>query len=252
MRNYLFTLSSGIMLVLFASSCGDEQTSTTMTESKTDIAIKPLAVMESSINTNTSVPCNLELTKGAFTTFDPQIAPTLCIDSATAIANVLMNSDEFADSLRKLSFAIANDCGCNPEVKKHSSESSIGGGGIYEVLLLICKPIINMAVKKSAGALGDTRPCTTNINCYYYPIMTDMGRQLPFSGGLAVNLCHEYMHSLGYCHTPGSMRERDRRPDGERVNAKHYNNDVAYRVGWIMYDILNRRRNKENKPYPYN
>ena len=91
--------------------------------------------------------------------------------------------------------------------------------------------------------LGKTIPTNNYTTAFYNNIKDDMCN-LPFAVGLAVNLCHEYMHHVCFCH-PKNPRDRVwRKPassikcDDELYDPENYTTDVAYRIGWIGYDIL--------------
>lgn len=162
------------------------------------------------------------------------------------IANAVLNSDEFRDSLQKVSFVNANNCNCNSEIRIQNGK--ISGYEIYKLLQTNKSPSLNITIrKKSKGTLGRTTPCTNEIISYYSNVVKDMP-ELNDTAALAVNICHEYMHSLGFCH-PDNFKESDTRADGSTYDKSAYNEDVAYRIGWIVFDILNRWINVDHKKF---
>jgi len=58
--------------------------------------------------------------------------------------------------------------------------------------------------------------------------------ELPFSYGLAVNLCHEYMHEIGYCHIFDGVQVDE---FGGKPDPDWFHKDLAYTIGWIAYYI---------------
>ncbi len=191
----------------------------------------------------------IALTKKSFTGYTGGPAEIVA-DSILTIVNAVYNSKGFKDSLTALTFKHrGNNCHCNNDIVM--TGDIIKGSDVYAHLFKVLTPKIDIVIKKhSPSGLGITPICTNHITSFKNNVASDMP-ELPLSAALAVNVCHEYFHSLGYCHTYTSLRERDTRPDGTHVNWEIYNRDVTYRIGWIVYDILNRWINKEHKQYPY-
>ena len=200
--------------------------------------------------TLTSQAQTIHLTKASFKPYKhgPQ---EIVADSTLAIANSVLNSQDFRDSLSALSFKNAdNNCHCNNNIVL--IDGLLKGQDAYNELFKISNPKIDLIFKKGSptGGLGVTPVCTNTITSFVEAAKHNMSN-LPVSSALAVNICHEYFHSLGYCHTYDTLVESDRRPNGDAINWKVYNEDITYRIGWIAYDILNRWINTEHRKFPY-
>ena len=191
----------------------------------------------------------ITLTKKSFTGYTGGPAEIVA-DSMLTIVNAVYNSPDFKDSLTALTFNHRlNNCHCNTDITMNGN--IIKGSDVYSHLFKVLTPKIDIVIEKhSPSGLGVTPVCTNHITSFKENVVSDMP-ELPLSAALAVNVCHEYFHSLGYCHTYHQLRERDTRPDGTHVNWEIYKRDVTYRIGWIVYDILNRWINKEHKQFPY-
>jgi hypothetical protein len=192
----------------------------------------------------------LQLSRSSFTTYrrGPQ---TIVADSVITIANAVLNSRDFKDSLYNLIFNNAsNDCKCNSKVIVVNGQ--VFGKDAYNELFKKLAPGIALILKKGRenGPLGSTPICTTQITSYVKAVTGNMPK-ISEANAIAVNVCHEYFHSLGYCHTYEKLSENDRRPDGDAINWEVYNEDITYRIGWMVYDILDRWINVEHKAYPY-
>ena len=157
-------------------------------------------------------------------------------EAAFKLMSKVYSCKEFKDSLRKLSFPgnACNACG---------SDSIKSGEAILNVLFSKQQETWDLIVKRKSGALGKTIPQRKYTTAFYENIEGDMCN-LPFAIGLAVNLCHEYMHHICFCHPKNPDDSYWRKPsngikcDDEKYDPVNYTTDVAYRVGWIAYDIL--------------
>lgn len=164
-------------------------------------------------------------------------------DRIFKMANLVLNSAEFKDSLSNLIFKNPdNNCGCNDKVMLRSG--AVYGSDALNLLFNDLTPRVDLRLKKGNRfkGLGTTPECTNYITCYVKGIARNMKGldNVDRASAIAVNLCHEYFHSLGYCHTYGSkeFNEPDLRANGDFINWHYYSTDITYRVGWIIYDIL--------------
>ncbi|SIP91916.1 hypothetical protein [Chryseobacterium sp. RU33C] len=156
------------------------------------------------------------------------------LEEAFIIANAVFNSVEFQSLYTEKKFPGWNRC--KPEKCKPSKKDStkIAGTAIYSRLYQ--KDKVDWIVyfkEKHNSALGSTCPDTGVTTAYYKNIIDDMP-ELPLSYAIAVNLCHEYMHQIGFCHLFNKFDEDDK----ETPDRKGYKNDISYRVGWDAYYIL--------------
>jgi len=164
-------------------------------------------------------------------------------DHVILIANMIFNSKDFKDSLTTLTFKNPeNNCSCNDQVILH--DDVVEGADAYTLLFKEFNPKLNIKFARGSRwkGLGVTPICTKDITSFIKAIqgnMKDLHNLNPASV-IAVNLCHEYFHSLGYCHTYDKLIENDKRPNGGPINWQYYRDDITYRIGWIVYDILHR------------
>jgi hypothetical protein len=157
-------------------------------------------------------------------------------EKAFELMSKLYSSEEFQDSLRRLTFPdnSCNSCG---------SDKINSGSAVLEQLFLKTNETLDLVIKKGGGALGKTSPQANYTTAFYKNIRSDMCK-LPFFVGLAVNLSHEYMHHICFCHPKDPIDTSWRKPfngnhcDDEKYDPINYRTDIAYRVGWIAYDIL--------------
>lgn len=169
-------------------------------------------------------------------------------DEAFQIASEVLNSAEFKQDMEKEVFVYHNHCKSCLEVVAPRPEK-ISGKEVLETLFK--KPKENLSLilipGESDGPLGETCPAWTNpaheTTTYYNAINYNM-KELEFRYRLAVNICHEYMHLIGYCHPDDLGTEPD---NGARPNATDFKNDIAYHVGWEAYYILLKRQQTEAK-----
>ncbi len=93
---------------------------------------------------------------------------------------------------------------------------------------------IDLEENEPKGALGSTCPWWVNgknlSKANYGAIEKDMP-ELPLKYRLAANLCHEYIHYVGFCH-PDDI---DAQPDDDTPAPIAYRDDVAYKAGWEAY-----------------
>ncbi len=169
-------------------------------------------------------------------------------DSAFKIMSFLLSSPEFRTAISALRFPHSSYC------RGYGNRGSIDGTDILTVLYRRQADSLKLVIEDSSDALGNTFAGSDSTTAFYKPIYNDMCH-LPFSVALAVNLCHEYMHRLGYCHQHKPHEHTYRTPPtgdkctDEKYDPDAYSRDVAYRVGWIAYDILNTLY-KEQKLFP--
>lgn len=152
------------------------------------------------------------------------------VDSAFTIMNAVLNAPEFQAAIADTRFPCVNRYG----VSCRRDSSIVSDKEVLDSLFK--RPAVSMAIVLKAGCsnkLGKTNynnyktiACLRNIQ--------DNMHELPLSYALAVNLCHEYMHFIGFYHSSFSVTDIDEDhpdPDG-------YANDIAYRVGWDTYWLL--------------
>jgi hypothetical protein len=158
---------------------------------------------------------------------------------AFMIASAVFNSAEFQDSVKNLNFPYRNYCrNCKP-IRIYLGSKTISGQTVLDSLFK--RPAVTMSLELDSGtcdgSLGQTCPLGVNpkhlTTSYYNALACDMP-ELNFPYRLAVNLCHEYMHFVGFCH----LDPIDKAPDKDHPAPIAYRRDIAYRVGWIAYYIL--------------
>ncbi|WP_428327921.1 hypothetical protein [Mucilaginibacter sp.] len=163
---------------------------------------------------------------------------------AFQLMSTIFSSKEFQDSLANLEFpmsTLCTDCGTGMGAGK----TKITGKDIMAMLFRRNADILDLVLKEKSSALGETYMCSALTTAYYKNIEKDMCH-LPAATRLAVNLCHEYMHRLGFCHhyeldeTTLRLIVQGDSCRTEYFDPKAYNRDLAYRVGWIAYDIVKR------------
>lgn len=160
----------------------------------------------------------LVIEKGKFDTYNSNMISDKQAVKACAIASQIISSNDFQDELATLNFMSRNRClscsgGINPRPE------SIPGAEVLDSLFRSAKVTMNFVVSKGRcrGALGATCPNSTQIMSNYSAIACNMP-DLPIEYAYAVHLCHEFSHTVGYCHTD-------------------HKDDVAEKVGWIAYYI---------------
>lgn len=152
------------------------------------------------------------------------------IDSAFIIMNAVFNSPDFQTAIAKAHFPCVNRYGA----RCHQDSAAISDKEVLDSLFK--RPEVSMAIRlkrrcrKKLGKTGynkyKTTACLKNIQ-------GNMPK-LPLSYALAVNLCHEYMHFIGFYHSSFAVTDID----DDRPNPDGYTNDIAYRVGWDTYWLL--------------
>jgi hypothetical protein len=170
-------------------------------------------------------------------------------DRAIKIANLVFNSQEFKDSLINLKFKNKNNtCWCNEDVKLHGD--IIYGKDALEILHKNTTQKLKLTFEADGAGLGVTQSCSNSVKIFIENVRRNMEELFSAdqASAIAVNLCHEYFHCLGYCHTYRRLKEKDIRANGDVVNWTHYQNDITYRLGWIVYDILTRWIIVERRP----
>lgn len=146
------------------------------------------------------------------------------VDSATAvdalkIATIILNSQEFSDSLNRYNFTCENyGVKCNNE--------RIKGSVVLDSLLRAKNVALDLTMRNCSHEYGHSEKDKYFIKSCYRKLRKD-DNTLPFSHIYAYHICHEYMHIVGFFHTD-------------------YIDDVAEKVGWIAYYILDRWY-KENR-----
>lgn len=167
------------------------------------------------------------------------------IDSALIITDAVFNSDTFQNKISQLSFNYSSYCKGKTSCRKNEKDKGIRivGEDVLKDLFREQDVQISIFVEKDGNALGSTCPNKYAITMYYNNIMTNMDEDsMPPSYKLAVNLCHEYMHQIGYCHIYGNLREIGGNPD-----SRYINQDVTYTIGWEVYYILKDWYSKNHK-----
>ncbi len=169
--------------------------------------------------------------------------------NAYKVVSAVFSSKEFQDQVALLSFKCDSyQLGCD---KITVTNGRISGQTVLDMLFKVPDVTDTLHLKRNGGALGKTPPFRNITTTYFNPIRRDMP-ELPFTYSLAVNICHEYMHSLGfvhlYCNPPTAtcpgLNEQGGKPDPQ-----FYDDDVTYRIGWIAYYIL-KDRYEHQSPKP--
>src|SRR6185437_14945624 len=144
------------------------------------------------------------------------------IDSAFEIVSAVFNDSGFPSKISTTNFPCENRC-C---ISCKENHDSISGKEILDSLFRELNVTMTIRVKKKCrGKLGST------LYHQYYTlgclknIQADMPK-LPLSYAIAVNLCHEYMHHIGFYHSHFDLSEQK---DNEIPNPDGYKNDIAYR-----------------------
>jgi hypothetical protein len=193
---------------------------------------------------------SITITMHSFDCYDKILKDQYEKDAVEAyiIMSELLSSKQFQDSLRKLNFPVSTFCiACGPGYPK--DQIIVSGEIIMNILFAQKTDYLNLYMDKRSGANGKTVPCESSTTAYYDNLYNDMCHLSP-AVRLAVNLCHEYFHHIGFCHN-GNPKDKTLRKmiskdkcRTEYFDPNFYKNDVAYRVGWIAYDILTMRYDK--------
>jgi hypothetical protein len=152
------------------------------------------------------------------------------IDSAFVIMNVVLNSSEFKTYIENSNFPCENRCclSCRKNSKAISCKEILDS--LYTELNVSWA--INLK-EKCSKKLGSTNYKDYKTIACLKNIQADMPT-LPLSYALAVNLCHEYMHHIGFYHSSFDIKDID----NETPSTGGYKNDIAYHIGWDVYRLL--------------
>jgi hypothetical protein len=152
------------------------------------------------------------------------------IDSAFSIMTAVFNSTEFRSAIEKANFRCNNRCCQNCQQNNTVIDNK-------EILDSLFKELnVSMTIKlkqKCRNKLGATNYKEYKTIACLANIKADMP-QLPLSYALAVNLCHECMHHIGFYHSSYDLSDID----NDTPNPNGYKNDIAYHVGWDVYRLL--------------
>lgn len=140
------------------------------------------------------------------------------VDSHTAaeavrIANIVLNSQEFRDSVLTYNFKCEN-------YGDPCSGSKIPGSTVLDSTYKFNTFALSLTMNKCLYEYGHSEEGKHYIESCYGKLRKD-DKVLPFAYIYAYHICHEYMHIVGYYHTD-------------------HKDDVAERVGYIGYYILKR------------
>ncbi|MBX0335321.1 hypothetical protein K3G39_18965 [Pontibacter sp. HSC-14F20] len=133
--------------------------------------------------------------------------------NAIKLANLVLNSQEFRDSIGKYDFKCEN-------YGEACSSDRIKGSVILDSIYRNSTFELDLLMKNCITEYGHSEEGKNYIQSCYKKLRKD-DKKLPFSYIYAYHICHEYMHIVGYYHTD-------------------HKDDVAEKVGWISYHILNR------------
>lgn len=155
---------------------------------------------------------------------------------AFELVNEVFNSKEFQQEISNMDFSCESYCdGCSGNVRR------ISGVEVLNKLFSKQEVSLKLILNKKGGALGETINNSTTTKAWYKNIVQNMP-ELPFAYALASNLCHEYMHTVGFCHIycTGWRCPSDKKLKeiGEKPDEKFIKEDVTYKVGWLAYYIL--------------
>lgn len=172
--------------------------------------LKPISQSEGALSVTLQV--------GDFKTYNSTLLSKEIADKAMVLATQILNSKEFQDEVNSLDFAYENHCtSCGG--KRESRKERIAGKTVVDSLYRKAEVSLDLTIQagRCGGALGATCPNTMHISSNYKSISCDM-RNLPIELAYAVHICHEFAHTVGYCHTD-------------------HKDDVAEKIGWIAYYI---------------
>ncbi|AWH83861.1 hypothetical protein HYN59_01450 [Flavobacterium album] len=171
--------------------------------------------------------------------FDPRFKKDA--EEAFRLVNVIFNSQEFQYQVSKLSFDCKSYCdGCR---NIQTINGRISGNQVLDKLFSKPEVAIKLILERSGSSLGETSPGSSTTYAWYENIKDNMP-DLSFAQALAVNICHEYMHTIGFCHTyctgswPFCPGKRKLNEEGDDPDPKFMNQDVTYTIGWLAYYIL--------------
>ena len=171
-----------------------------------------------------------------FSEFKPLFKKTA--DSALLIAEAVMNSQEFRDSIAKYSFPCRNYLKYCSQKCTDCNNGIIPTKAIFDSLYRCKRDSLQLLLFNNGdcdGSLGSSSEGVFTINSHYIAIQCD--DTLSFAYKYAYHICHEYMHISGFYHyLPPKTRIR--------------NKDIAEKTGWIVYDIITNWR-KKGKSFPF-
>jgi len=164
-------------------------------------------------------------------------------DSAFKIASAILSSPEFQNEISNMTFKCDSYCdGCK---NIENANGRISGGEVLSRLFKESNVAITLDLRESGGPLGETSEGSYYTKAWYESIRSDMPEfNFSFAYGLAVNLCHEYMHQVGFCHLyctgywPKCSKKYRLNEENHKPDPKFINDDVTYRVGWSAFYIL--------------
>jgi hypothetical protein len=161
---------------------------------------------------------------------------------AFRIATAIFNSPEFQKEISDMSFSCESYCkGCKSI--SLNNQNRISGEEVLNKLFSERSVEMTLELKKSGSALGETRAGAYYTTAWHDNIQADMPEfNFDFAYALAINICHEYMHQVGFCHlycTGWTCAKKNRlnEPNGN-PDPKFIEEDVTYKVGWAAYHIL--------------
>ena len=161
---------------------------------------------------------------------------TAAADSAFKIASAVFSSMEFQQGINVLSFKRSSYCRNRTSCTKNEKDNGerIPGSIVLSDLFKERNVVLFFRLMQKGHALGNTCLGEYDMTAYYDNIMWDMRKDsMPPAYKIAVNVCHEYMHQIGYCHIYGKLNEVDEEPD-----KRYIDEDVTYRIGWNAYYVL--------------
>lgn len=185
-------------------------------------------------STSTSVAKKVKFVLAAYSGTIPNFEDTA--KKSLNILSEVFSSKEFKDSLLKYSFVCSNASseaclGNSPLLHRYKCDNSLNlikGETVYEDLVADTIKNIRIEIRPSTGSssFGFTYVCSDKITSYDWFLKG--GRSLPTPIEYAIHLAHEYTHTVGYIHN----------------SKKHVKSeDVAYRIGGIVRNILIRKMN---------
>jgi hypothetical protein len=159
-----------------------------------------------------------------FNSFDEKYRTSA--DSAIKIANILLNSQEFRDSLIKYKFSCKN-------YNESTCEGTISGKVALDSLYRKKNVVLTLNLLNEGGSFGDSRKDVYEINSHFITLIND-DNVLPFAYIYAYHICHEYMHIVGFYHF-------------QKVKRRVRNLDIAEQTGWTAYYILDKWYKEKKK-----
>lgn len=176
----------------------------------------------------------------------------LVADSAFKIATKILNSPEFKEEILKIDFNCESySKGC---VEIATTNNRIKGAEVMKRIFSEKEVTLTLVIKSNSnGPLGETKLGSFKTTAWRGTILDNMKEfGGSFAYGLAVNICHEYMHHLYFQHLycTGTFKC----PKEDRLNEPNYgkdpdprfiNEDITYKVGWVAFYILEKWKNEK-------